>query len=105
MNDQDVLQHSISTVVVPGYLYGPGEGQAPQVKESHLKRRFIRQELQQLKKKVAVAQRMSGRKQQALFLVGVFLRFSSAVATGMLLWLYTIRQDTCYVAWECPKIQ
>ncbi|KAH9863996.1 hypothetical protein J1614_009929 [Plenodomus biglobosus] len=93
--DTELTDRSVNAVVMPGLINVPGDSEA--------KLRFIRKELNLQHMKDARNMTRNGNNQQAYLAIGWLLRLSSAVGTGLVLWLYFVRQDSCYVAFNCPK--
>ncbi|KAJ8114646.1 hypothetical protein OPT61_g3526 [Boeremia exigua] len=85
---------SVNAIILPGLINAPFD--------SEIKINFIRKELSLLHLKQPRFGEGSSRQRQCASMLAWLLRSTSFAATVMLLWLYYLRQDTCYVAFHCP---
>lgn len=93
--DTELVDRSVNAIIVPALLHEPGN--------SEVKMRFIRKELYLLRLKEAENEKNAAQRPSNL-MFGWLLRFSSMAATAVVLWWYTMREDTCFIAVRCPKM-
>lgn len=93
--DTELTHRSANAVIIPGLLNMPSD--------LEVKTRFLRRELNLLQIKQTRVASMTARQRHTSQSIAWALRFASAVGMAGVVYLYVLRQDTCYVAFNCPK--